>query len=82
MLSGDAMYFAAWVATMIIYVWGAIYAVGRLEGELNGIGRRLDDVKNDLQMLTKRFADLERAVRKEAGKEKTAYGGNQDFRSS
>lgn len=76
------MYFAAWVATMVVYVWGAIYAVGRLEGELNGINRRVDDVKNDVQTLTKRFSDLERAVRKEVGKEKALYGRDQDIRGT
>ena len=78
MISSEIMYFAAWTATIIVYVWGAIYAVGRLEGELNGIGRRIDDVKHDIQVLTKRFSDLERAVREDGGKETEKYGRNKD----
>lgn len=77
-MDSNMMYFALWAATIAVYIWGAIYAVGRLEGELNGLGKRLYMVISQLQILEKRFAELERYTREKKKKGEVGNGGDKD----
>lgn len=62
MFEASTMYFAAWIATIIAYIWGVIYAVGRMEGELNGMGRRLDQLHSEFKALERRMIEMERSI--------------------
>ena len=77
-MEASTMYFAAWIATIIAYIWGVIYAVGRLEGELNGLGKRLDMLQSDLRTLTNRVVEMERTILFTLKKEKADNGGSKD----
>lgn len=82
MFESSTLYFLAWAGTIAVYIYSAIYAVGRLEGELNGIGKRLDMVISQLQTLERRFAELERYTREKKKKGDKENGGDQDFGST
>ena len=78
MIEAQNIYFAAWIGTLIAYVWGVIYAVGRVEGELNGMGKRLDALHSDFKSLERRLIETERTIifMLEKGEKKDA--GNKD----
>ena len=81
MFEAQNMYFAAWLATIIAYIWGVIYAVGRVEGELNGMGKRLDALHSDFKSLERRLIEAERSIIFYIEKGEKKDGGNKDIRS-
>ena len=81
MFDAQNIYFAAWIGTIIVYVWGAIYAVGRVEGELNGMGKSLDALRSDLKSLERRLIETERTIIFHIEKGEKKDGGNKDIRS-
>lgn len=62
MFEAQNVYFAAWIATIIAYIWGVIYAVGRVEGKLNDMGRRMDQLLSDIRALERRMIEKERSI--------------------
>ena len=78
MFDAQNIYFAAWIGTIIAYIWGVIYAVGRVEGELNGMGKRLDALHSDLKSLERRLIEAERSIIFYIEKGEKKDGGNKD----
>ncbi len=81
METSSTMYFAAWIATIIAYIWGVIYAVGRVEGELSGVGKRLDSLHSEFKTLERRVLEMERTIIFQLEKKGGKDGGSKDTRS-
>ena len=76
--TSSTMYFAAWIATIVAYIWGVIYAVGRLEGELNGLNKRLDALQSEFKTLERRVIEMTNTINFYIQKEDKKNGGSKN----